>query len=70
MFCVITGIMVGQWGGVGLGMLTLLIYIYIFESIAQKAWDNISALQLYRHNYSKETMIIVSKNTFILDNLT
>ena len=70
LFCVVTGIMVVGWGGVGLGMPILFIYTPIFENIAQKAWNNISALQLYRHNYSKEINKIVSKNTFILDSLT
>ena len=31
------------WGGVGDGMVTFLAHTHIFESIAQKAWDNVSA---------------------------
>ena len=31
------------WGGVGDGMITFLAHAHIFESIAQKAWDNVSA---------------------------
>ena len=48
LFCVATEIMVG--GGVGWGwgwddnsMITFLARAHIFESIAQKAWDNVSA---------------------------
>ena len=42
LFCVATEIMVG-WGGVGDGMITFLAHAHIFESMAQKAWDNVSA---------------------------
>ena len=41
LFCVATEIMVG--GGVGDGMITFLAHAHIFETIAQKAWDNVSA---------------------------
>ena len=30
-------------GGVGDGMITFLAHAHMFESIAQKAWDNVSA---------------------------